>query len=475
MRVYRKVSLPIGMGFIVVRARRGGLVSLLVAAVVATTTLGCANVFSDAASVVNNRRVLQEPYLLATAAAGDTIGSSQVVPLGGGTALVLWQQTVAGQIELFAQEVDRNSPRGTPVNLSEAIASDITFFEAAGDGDGNIALIYGPGPSNEVYVTRYDHTGDRVPRTDIVNPGASGPLGFGSVAVDGAGRVLAIFVQEVGTYGTYACAYAAESGWCTAPEEIDLGADDVSIGVNPEVVATANGQFHVAWAQGVSPSQFVYARTYEAGTDSWGPEVPLGDQSPPSRRGIELITAGGGRVYAVWSGDIRGFGFTELGVATYAPESGWFSIETPVSDLFATNQWIVGDSQGGTVSIGYLQDDGGAARLSLLRGTTGNWSGPIQIADAPTAAANEFDLVIDSQDGTAIVRRENLSAIDEILLTRYSPVSGPGRNLVVDPTAGSVPPASPGMAVTGDGTVFASFAAEDGGNQALYVSTITLE
>lgn len=127
------------------------------------------------------------------------------------------------------------------------------------------------------------------------------------------------------------------------------------------------------------------------------------------------------------------------------------------------------------MSIGYLRDDGGSARLALLRGSAGNWSGPIQVADDPSAITREFDLVIDSQGGTPIIRRETLSGVDEVAFTRYSPDSGPGRNLIVDPAIASVPPAYPGIGVTGDGTVFASFAAEDGGNQALYVSAITLE
>lgn len=459
------------------RRRRypGGVPLLLVAAVVAITAIGCGNVFSDAVSVVNNRRILQDPYLLATAAAGDSIGSSQVVPLTAGTALVVWQQTVSGQIELFAQEVGRNGPRGGSVNLSELIASDITFFETADNGDGKVAVLYGPGPSNEVYVTRYDHAGDRVRRTDIVNTGASGLLGFGSVAVDDAGRVLAVFVQEVGTYGTYACAYAPESGWCTAPEEIDLGADEVSIGVNPEVVATANGQFHVAWVQGAPPSRFVYARTYQAGTHSWGPEITLGAQSTDSRRGIELLPAGNGKVFAAWTGEIRFAGILDLAIATYTPGGGWGAPETPDSDLAVLGQWVVGNYRGGSVSVGYNRDVSGLRHLHILRGSTGNWSGPIRIADDPNATTRVFDLAVDSQDGTTIIRRETFSTIDEVLLTRYSPESGPGRDLIVDPAVVSVPPAYPGIAVTGDGTVFATFAAEEGGIQGLYVSTITLE
>jgi len=240
--------------------------------------------------------------------------------------------------------------------------------------------------------------------------------GFGgyTIAVDGSGNALAVWVQYVqysGVYTMLARRYEAGVGWGTV--ETLISDDDP---YPPQVAFDAAGNALVVWGDIYGSSRRIVSRRYDAGS-GWEPietlfEVPVDTDIIYE---VHLAANPGGNAVLVWMRPGNS-GF-DIWADRYVAGSSWTKSPVRISDGITDSQFptIAIDPAGNAVAIwrgDYAKKMNiGAARYSTEKG----WSAPKIIStDRDNVTADYPGVGMDAQ-GNALAVWQEYDTQDHIL------------------------------------------------------------
>ena len=163
----------------------------------------------------------------------------------------------------------------------------------------------------------------------------------------------------------------------------------------PQSGVDSSGRLWVVWSQMLDANWDLYARSFDPGTEAWGPLVRLTDHALPDIN-PRLATDGRGRLAVAWQG-FRGR-HSNIYVRTYEDSGGW-SDEMQVTGRPA-NDWepSVAFDSGGTVWVAYDSYANGNYDVFLTALRDGSIAVP-EIAVASTGAYEaKATLAVDGED-----------------------------------------------------------------------------
>jgi hypothetical protein len=255
----------------------------------------------------------------------------------------------------------------------------------------------------------------------------TGPAQQPAISVNTAGEALSVWMKPGD--GVWANRYTPAGGWGTAQRVSD---GQGSQGAH-EVAIDASGNAIAVWQQ----ADDIWANRYTAGS-GWG--TPDRIEGQPGRAGNPQIgTDANGNAIAVW----WQYTGSRIGVAAarYSAGGGWGVPENIVNDDpgDASAPQVAVDAAGNAMAVwAWSADTGGNNYIYNVRAARYvagfGWAGAVFLDSNGMAQPNPSPQVALSANGTAIaVWHRNISGIDSVTSSHYTPGGGWSSSLEVDP------------------------------------------
>jgi hypothetical protein len=267
------------------------------------------------------------------------------------------------------------------------------FPDIAMDGQGRAAAVWvqGTGDTFRPYTAAY------TPYVGWDTPRELGPLGPGeaeepAVAMNAAGKAVAVFVLSNGTGADlYAAEYAPGDGW-SAPQSLESRTEAVSA---PRVAVDEAGNALVVWRQSDGTAESVWAARLRMGVGWSSPlllETGTGTVSAPT-----LAALGSGAAWAAWTQQ-DAVGPARVLASRFTPETGWAPPELAADN--ATEALVaVALSLDGSAMIVFrrqLEADPASPAAFATRYVPGvGWSATAPLLGPALARAEEVSVAMD--------------------------------------------------------------------------------
>ncbi len=225
------------------------------------------------------------------------------------------------------------------------------------------------------------------------------------LAVDASGNGLAVWAGDVST------SYAIQARFVTVPGAAVVTVSTAGIGTAPRVAFDAAGDALVVWLQSQGLANDVWARRYDAASQTWGAPVQVSAANAPAAASgpADIAVDAAGNAVALWAqGDGRVNHF-DMWSATYSAATGAWSAPALVSDgvnsayggrlaVDAAGQGIVAwrQEQGDGTTVSNAPTDVWARRF----GTDGSWGAAGTINTIPAAQLFVYGQIAVAVDAT---------------------------------------------------------------------------
>jgi hypothetical protein len=202
--------------------------------------------------------ILGTAVLLETDNDGDAY-SPQIALDPAGNALTVWDQTVGGQLSVYANRRPTGGAWGT-AQLLEAGSGSALMSQIAVDASGNALAVWKQtdGVRYNIWANRFSVTGGWGTATLIENFDAA-DADDPTVAIDPSGNALAAWRQLGASIDICVSRYSSATGW-GAPAVIDTAADAAH---NPRLAFDHRGNALAMWTQFLPQGIRVVAARFE--------------------------------------------------------------------------------------------------------------------------------------------------------------------------------------------------------------------
>ncbi|MCP3667380.1 MAG: hypothetical protein GY696_33620 [Gammaproteobacteria bacterium] len=179
------------------------------------------------------------------------------------------------------------------------------------------------------------------------------------IALDGSGNAIVVWFQDDGTYDSvYANRYVAGTGWGTATEIDDVNAGDAQF---PQIASDGSGNVIAVWIQDDGTYNSVYANRYVAGT-GWGTAELIEIDGAGAYRNHQIAFDGDGNAMTVWFQ--AGINHYNIWANRYVAGTGWGTAEL-IEDYImghAQDPKIALDDTGNAMAV-WEQHDGSSNKI----------------------------------------------------------------------------------------------------------------
>jgi hypothetical protein len=354
--------------------------------------------------------------------------SPDVAVDGQGRVLAVWVQGVGDVFRPYAASYTPYVGWGAPQQLDTINEGDAEQPAVAMNAAGRAVAVWvlRKGSQADLYAAEYAPGGGWSTPQKVES--RTEPVSAPRVAVDGAGNGLAVWKQSDGTAESlWAARLVVGVGW-SAPLLLETGASHASV---PALAAMRGGEALVAWTQPDTEGAVqVWASRFTPDTGWTAPEVAAGTKTEaPVAAALSLD----GSATILFRRPVGPDAVISTFAARYAPGSGWSETSTSLGPALARTEelsvamdrwgralaaWV--GPRGGISQTLYVQRftlEGGWTRMDITRGSSGQ----------PMVAA-------DGQGNFHVLWVENLSGTDRVMQVRSPEGSiGLGAPQVLEP------------------------------------------
>ncbi|NKE71961.1 IPT/TIG domain-containing protein [Candidatus Manganitrophus noduliformans] len=248
---------------------------------------------------------------IAVAAGGHSELSPQIVPDGAGGAILAWQDDRNGKIDVYAQRVDANGAvqwAAGGVAVSNAAANKI-FFRLIPDGAGGAVLVWQDdrGGDWDLYAQRINRNGSvRWSAAGVAVSIAANTQGAPQLVSDGTGGAIVVWQDDRdGAWDVYAQRVNGSgiAAWTADGVIISNAANDQ---LAPRLVSDGAGGAIITWQDGSGQTVFdVRAQRVDgSGAAHWAAGGVVISSAPDIQGMPQLATDGAGGAIIAWQ-DLR--------------------------------------------------------------------------------------------------------------------------------------------------------------------------
>jgi hypothetical protein len=242
--------------------------------------------------------------------------------------------------------------------------------------------------------------------------------------------------------------------------EIDAGANHA---VHPQVAMDANGNAIAVWRQFDGTYVYdIYAKRYDALTDTWGEAVLLEVNTYRTTDPKVAVDASGNAI-AVWS-QYDGTLYDDIYANRYDAKTGtWGGAVIIDAGNYHTGVPQVAVDAGGNAIVVWAQSDSVSVYdiyANRYDAVTGTWGGAVMI-NAGADSASRPQVALDASGNAIAVWRQDDGVSFDIYARRYDALTGTwGGAVIID--AGNDYASAPQVAVDASGNAIAVWMQEDG-------------
>ena len=292
----------------------------------------------------------------------------QVAMDASGNAVAVWQEISPDRI--YASRYDFAADTwDTPLRIDTA-GGEIP--RVACDPNGNAIAVWQY--SNDVFARPYDAATDTWGTITTLDASANN-AGSPEIATDPAGNGVAVWHEYNGArYAIYARRYDAGTDTWSGATMIDWGTGEAE---NPDVSMDSSGNAIAVWVQNPTDHYSAYVNHYDAGTNSWSGATQIGFYGSPIFRSYDpkISVSSNGDAIATWYADgTHQFVFANC----YDASTTSWGTEQDIDSGSNNAQWpdVAVDGSGNGFVVWY-QSDGSYQKLYSNRydKALDNWGG----------------------------------------------------------------------------------------------------
>jgi hypothetical protein len=313
--------------------------------------------------------------------------------------------------------------------------------------------------------TRFNIYGWRYSRTtgfgsvELLEVGSLGDADDPEVAIDDAGRGVAVFELRVGTRSDVWAKQHNAQGWATLQL---VETDNTGSAISPHVAMGTNGVAHVAWVQDDGVINNIFVNTVEVDGAVGTPMVldtESGGVSQP-----QVATDPAGNVFAIW---LQHDGVNGNVWASRRAASGSWStpqvIETAAGQ--ADSPRLAVDRVGNAIAIWSVHDGTRRSVWANRYAVGGGW-GNAGLVEQNDGDANRPHVAMDPSGHALAVWQQVENGVSNTFFSRYTVAGGWTARALVE--NGSEDSSVPQIAIDADGDALAIWSQIEGGTRSIF-------